>query len=364
MPRIVFCPDSFKGSTSAPGAADALAAGWARVRPGDELVVLGQADGGEGTTDVVASATDDGEWHQVPATGPDGRPTIGRWHQVGDAAVCDLAQVVGLPLMARPEPYRASTRGLGQVIAAALAAGARTIHVGLGGSASTDGGAGALAALGWQLLDAAGTPVPDGGGGLPAIRTVRAPEPPPDAEVVLVTDVTAPLLGPGGAAAVFGPQKGAGPDDIPVLERGLAHWADLLGGPADLPGMGAAGGVGYGLARGLGARIVDGAAWVSRRTGLDAAIGGADLVVTGEGRFDRTSLEGKVVGHVLGLARTAGVECRVVAGQAGDLPDPVPAVLSLTELAGSPEASLADPQRWLVRAGELLARRWMPGNAS
>lgn len=362
MSRIVFCPDSFKGSTTATGAAGALAAGWSRVRRDDEVVVLGQADGGEGTTEVVAAAAGEGDWHEVPATGPDGGPTLGRWHQVGDAAVCDLAQVVGLPMMARPEPYRASTRGLGQVIAAALAAGARSVHVGLGGSASTDGGAGALAALGWQLLDAAGTPVPDGGGGLAAIRTVRPPEPRPEAEVVLVTDVTAPLLGPGGAAAVFGPQKGAGPDDIPVLERGLAHWADLLGGPTDRPGMGAAGGVGYGLARGLGAEIVDGAAWVSRRTGLDAAVAGADLVVTGEGRFDRTSLEGKVVGHVLGLARAAGVPCRIVAGQSEDLPGPT--VITLTELAGSPEGPLADPQRWLARAGELLARRWTPGSGS
>lgn len=355
VPRIVFCPDSFKGSVAAPRAARALAAGWSHVRPTDDTVVLGQADGGEGTTEVVAAAAAGGRWHEVAAVGPDGRRVTGRWHQAGGAAVCDLAQVVGLPLMARPDPYGASTRGLGQVIAAALASGARTVHVGLGGSASTDGGAGALAALGWRLLADDGTSVPDGGGALRSIATVVPPVSAPDAEVVLVTDVTAPLLGPSGAAAVFAPQKGAGPDDIPVLEAGLVHWAELLGGPTDVPGMGAAGGVGYGFARALGAHIVDGAAWVSQRTGLDAEIARADLVVTGEGRFDRTSLGGKVVGHVLGLARAAAVGCHIVAGQADDVPD-APPVTSLTELAGSPEASLADPERWLVRAGEQLAR--------
>lgn len=354
MARVILCPDSFKGSLGAPEVAAALAAGWLRQRPDDTVVELPQADGGEGTVAAYATAFPDGTWHEVPATGAGGAPVTGRWYEHDGVALCELAQVAGLPSLPRPDPLGATSRGLGEVIADAAASGVATVFVGLGGSASTDGGAGALRALGFELLDASGAPLPDGGGALVDLAVVRRPDRGLTVPVVALTDVTSPLLGPTGAAAVFGPQKGADPAQVQLLERGLTRWAGLLGGPTDLPGMGAAGGLGYGLVEGLGATIAEGAAWVSRHTGLDDAIVGADLVVTGEGRFDRTSLRGKIVGHVVDLARRHGVAVQVVAGQAEDLAE-APPVTTLVGQAGSVAAAIADPRRWLEEIGAALA---------
>lgn len=357
MARVVLCPDSFKGSVSARDVALALAEGWQRHRPADEVVVVPQADGGEGTTEAYATARPSGRWHEVAAVGADGAPVTGRWYEHDGIAVCELAQVAGLPSLTRPDPLGATSRGLGQVIADAAAAGLRAIHVGLGGSASTDGGAGALRALGFEATDAAGAPLRDGGGALVGLTDLRRPHILPRTPIVVLTDVTSPLLGPTGAAAVFAPQKGADADQVMLLERGLQRWAALLGGPTDQPGMGAAGGLGYGLVAGLGATLTDGAAWVSHHTGLDDAIATADLVITGEGRFDRTSLQGKVVGHVLDLSRTHGVSVQVVAGQAADLGPDSPPVTTLVARAGSVDAAVADPARWLAEIGTELARR-------
>jgi len=363
LASVIICPDSFKGSVSATGAAAAIAAGWRSVRPGDKIVELGQADGGEGTTAAYAAAFPDGRWHEAPASGADGAPVTGRWYVHDGLAVCELAQVAGLPSLSQPDPLGATSRGLGEVIAAAADAGCQRLAVGLGGSASTDGGAGALRALGLELRDEHGARLPDGGGALVNLVTIdgaeelagRLPMP-----VVVLTDVTSPLLGANGAAAVFGPQKGAGPGEIALLERGLQRWASLLGGATDVAGMGAAGGLGYGLVQGLGASLTDGAAWISRHTGLDDAIAGADLVITGEGRFDRTSLRGKVVGHVLALARETGAPVQVVAGQAADLEPSSPPVSTLLDRAGSVSAAVAEPERWLTEIGAELAASW-PG---
>ncbi|HIT76116.1 MAG TPA: glycerate kinase [Candidatus Avipropionibacterium avicola] len=357
---VVLCPDSFKGSASATEAADWLAQGWRQVRPDDTVVALGQADGGEGTAEVVAAAQPGGRWHELTVCGPDRRPVTGRWYRHGSTATCDLAQMSGLPLMGELDPTGATTRGLGQVIGAAVAAGCTLIQVGLGGSASTDGGAGALAALGWSLTDADGAPVPDGGQGLTRIASLTPGDWPDEVEVLVVTDVTAPLLGPNGAAAVFGPQKGATADDIALLDAALAHWATVLGGDPEAPGAGAAGGVGYGFATALGARLVPGADWVAERTGLTTLLPGADLVVTGEGRFDATSWTGKVTGSVLTAVGDA-TRSAVVAGQVSpDAARPGLTMIALSELAGSSEAALADPQRWLVRAGSALAEGFEP----
>lgn len=354
---VVFCPDAFKGSATATEVAAWLAQGWRSVRSGDTLIELAQADGGEGTAEVLAAADPGGVWHELEVTGPDHRPVVGRWYGHGTTAVCDLAQMSGLPLMATLDPMGATTRGLGQVIADAVASGCTKILIGLGGSASTDGGAGALAALGWQLTGQNALPIPDGGAGLAGLTEITPASWPAEIEVIAITDVTAGLLGADGAAAVFGPQKGASEEQIDELDRALTHFAELLGGNPDRPGAGAAGGVGFGLATALGAQIVPGADWIAQRTGLTALLPTADLVVSGEGRFDATSWTGKVVGSILNAvgdpARTA-----VVAGQVADTERAGTGLttLALTDLAGSSEAALADPEHWIIEAGRQLAR--------
>lgn len=357
MPTVVIAPDSFKGSLSAREVAEAIAAGWRAVRPGDELVLVPQADGGEGTLDAVeASVPGAVRCSAGSVTGPDGRPTPGEWLQLPDGtAVVELAQPSGLPLMRELDAFGATTRGLGQVIRAALEAGATSLVIGLGGSASTDAAAGALAELGLVLLDEQGELVADGGRGLADVVDVHrdALIPPPAGGVTLLTDVTAPLLGPAGAAAVFGPQKGATPAQVAQLDAALAHLAELLGGDPDAAGSGAAGGAGYGFATVWGATIVSGADRLAELSGLRAAIDRADVVLTGEGRFDEQSLTGKVVGSILALGATG-----VIAGQV-TAPTGV-WTASLTDLAGSAEASMADPARWLRVAGANAARDLSP----
>ncbi|MGW0769127.1 glycerate kinase [Streptomyces sp. NPDC002676] len=352
--KVVLAPDSFKGTVSAADAARALDGGWRSVRPADHLVIRPMGDGGEGTLAAVAAAHPGTSLTGVGGcTGPDGRPVDGEYALLPDGtAVVELATASGITLMAELAPLTATTRGTGELIAAALDRGARRLMVALGGSASTDGGAGLLAALGLHLLDADGVPLPDGGGALPHAHRVdrgRFRAAPPGG-VQLLTDVASPLLGPEGAAAVYGPQKGASPADIELLEGGLTRLAELLGGDPWRPGAGAAGGAAHGLMAAWGATVIPGAAAVADLLGLDEALAGADLVVTGEGRFDATSLLGKVVGEVLSRADRAGVAARVVAGES-----PEEGVLTLSRLAGDPDAARARAIHWLHRAGAALA---------
>ena len=368
--RVVIAPDSFKGSLAADRVAAALADGWLSVRPGDDIVRLPVADGGEGTLDVFAAAVPGARRRPVKVTGPDGTPGIrlvdGEWLALPDGtAVVELARGSGLPLLGeRRDPLGAHTVGLGQLLAAALDEPAtKQIIVTLGGSASTDGGTGALAALGARFLDETGVPLPPGGGELARLAAVDLAglRPAPPGGVLCLTDVDAPLCGPSGAAAIFGPQKGASPDDIRLLDDGLGRLAALLGGEPDAPGAGAAGGTGYGLAAAWGARLVPGAATVAEHAGLPAALANADVVVTGEGRFDTTSLSGKVVGGVLRLAAArdgaAGpVPVLLVAGQLAAPPPPgVDAALALATLARGVPAAIAEPERWLAAAAAQLA---------
>jgi glycerate kinase len=354
--RVVIAPDSFKGTLSATDAAAALAAGWRSVRPHDDLVELPQADGGEGTLDAIARAVPDCTVHSVePVTGPDGRPVAARWLGMPDgSALVELAASSGLPLMAELDPLGATTRGLGEVLRAVLDAGAASVAIALGGSASTDGGAGALRALGLSLLDADGAAVPEGGAGLAEIATVDASRlrPPPRGGGVLLTDVTAPLLGPSGAAAVFGPQKGADAATVAVLEAGLERFAALIGGDPAAEGMGAAGGTAFGFAALWGASVRSGAEFVARATGLPASVRTADVVLTGEGRFDEQSSRGKVVGSIVALPTTARLG--IVAGQIA-IAAPCWAA-SLVDEAGSLAAAIAEPEHWLAVAGAQAAR--------
>lgn len=363
--RVVVAPDSFKGSIDAAAAAAAIAGGWRQVRPTDEVTELPLADGGEGTAAVVAAAVPGSRWHVAEVSGPaDSHVTAGWLELPGNGAVIELAAAAGLPLLTVLSPLTAHSFGVGELIGLALDGGARHVDVALGGSACTDGGTGALAALGARFLDADGFELPRGGGALARIAAVDLSglRPPPPDGTSCLTDTRAPLLGQGGAAAVFGPQKGASPADIKLLEAGLSKLAELLGGDPDAPGAGAAGGCGYGLAAGWQAALESGAQRIAAVAGLPAVLRGADVVITGEGRYDETSLGGKVVGAVVAAAGAAGVTAAVVAGQLG-FPARVTTV-ELSALAGSPEAAFGEPDRWLTAAGRLLATGLGPASAS
>ena len=350
--RIVFAPDSFKGSIDARSAAAELASGWREVRPADELILLPQADGGEGTLDAISAALPNSQRFSAGmVAGPDGRKTPGEWLQLANGtAIVELAQCAGIGLMARLDAMRASSRGLGEVIRAAVEAGAEALVIGLGGSASTDGGAGALSALGLKLTDARDNSVRDGGAGL---ANIVSAEPsglisPPPGGVTLLADVTTPLLGTLGSAAIFGPQKGASATECALLDKGLSHFARLVGGDPTASGSGAAGGTAFGFATFWNAQTISGAAYIAELTGLTSA--GADVILTGEGRFDEQSLMGKVVGNALRLSARVGV----VAGQVAIQTDAW--TISLSTLAGSTQAALATPRVWLRRAGAQAAR--------
>src|SRR5215472_4509674 len=363
--RVVVAPDSFKGSIDAAGAAAAIAAGWRQVRPADEVIELPLADGGEGTAAVIAAAIPASRWHVAEVSGPAEARVAAGWLELpGNGAVVELAAAAGLPLLAELRPLTAHSFGVGELIGHALDAGARRIDVALGGSACTDGGSGALAALGARFLDADGRELPRGGAALARLAAVDLSglRPGPVDGVSCLTDVLAPLLGPGGAAAVFGPQKGARPADIGLLEAGLGRLAELLGGNPDAPGAGAAGGCAYGLVAAWHAALQPGADRIATIVGLPAAMIGADLVITGEGRYDATSLTGKVVGTVLADAELAGVVTAIVAGRV-DLPTRA-TVVELTGLAGSPDDAFDQPGRWLTAAGQMLATGYGPTSAS
>ncbi|MEE6286703.1 glycerate kinase [Georgenia sp. MJ173] len=326
-PTVVVAPDSFKGSVTAQQAAGAMARGArSAFGPGARVTVLPMADGGEGTLDAVLGALG-GEERQVDAHDALGRPRLARYGLAGTLAVIEAAEGNGLPAVADLplQPLRADSRGVGEIARAALDAGATELLLCLGGSASTDGGTGLLTALGARFLDADGAPVAPGGGGLANIAAVDLDHLHPGARAArwrLAVDVDNPLVGPRGAAAVFGPQKGAGPAEVEVLDRGLDHLATVLGRAAGTgaeyllsrPGAGAAGGLPLALITLLGAELVPGARLVAEATGLDAALATADVVLTGEGSLDSQSLDGKVVDAVRSLARP-GAAVVVIAGR-------------------------------------------------
>lgn len=362
--RIAICPDSFKGTCPAADVAGAIVRGWRSVRPGDECIAAPMADGGEGTIDAMASANPAGEIVSLGVRGPIGEPVdAGLLRLPDDTWIVELAETSGiayLPKVTHATAASASTFGLGEAIRHAAENGARRILVGLGSSASTDGGLGALVALGARALGTDGGPVSPGNAGLHELATLDLSTCIPLPEVVALTDVESPLLGSRGAAAVFGPQKGASPEDVVTFDAGLARLAAMVDADPDAPGAGAAGGTGFGLLA-LGARIRPGAVEIADVLGLPAQIRDADLVITGEGSFDTQSLAGKVPSIVFGLADAAGVASVVIAGRV--VPDAVAArrsqapleAWSLTELAGGADAAMADTARWLEAAGARAA---------
>ncbi|MDR0847977.1 MAG: glycerate kinase [Propionibacteriaceae bacterium] len=359
--RVVIAPDSFKGTLDAQEASHGIAQGWLEVRPNDQIQELPQADGGEGTARLLTEAVPGARWIEVPhLTGPDSRPVSSGFGLLPDGtAMVDLASASGIIHMVALDPLGAHTIGLGELLRQAVYSGARRIVVGLGGSASTDGGMGALTALGLKAFDASGQLLPLGGGSLTRLDHVSLEDllPPPPDGVELLVDVTSPLYGPKGAASVFGPQKGASPKDIALLEAGLVRLAEVLGGQPQTPGAGSAGGTGYGLATGWAARFVPGAPRIAELTGLVEACAQADVVILGEGRLDSTSFAGKVVDHALGLSESA--PWRIIV--AGDVVATPPAdsiqTVSLTRLAGSPQEAMAHADSLIVKAGGVAAQR-------
>ncbi|WHM35154.1 glycerate kinase [Streptomyces sp. BPPL-273] len=325
--RVLVAADKFKGSLTAVEVAERVTAGLRRVVPDVVVEALPVADGGDGT--VAAAVAAGFERREVRVAGPLGDPVTAAYALRGDTAVVEMAEASGLQRL--PEgvlaPLTASTYGSGELLRAALDAGARSIVFGVGGSATTDGGAGMLAALGARFLDADGEPVAPGGGGLAALASADLSGLDPrlaEVELVLASDVDNPLTGPKGAPAVYGPQKGASPDDVTALDAALAHFAEVLAGTESVgaraaeyaasPGAGAAGGIGYGALL-LGARFRAGIEVMLDVLGFAPALERAGLVVTGEGSLDEQTLHGKAPAGVAAAARAAGKEVVAVCGR-------------------------------------------------
>src|SRR5690606_9245753 len=320
--RVVLAPDSFKGTITAADAARELADGWRRVDPGAELVLRPMADGGEGTVAAFAAAVPGARPMPVTVDGPAGARAETSWLLLpasADApagtAVLDMASTSGIEMLDELRPWDADSSGFGQAIAAAMDHGVSRLVLGIGSSASTDGGIGMLRALGARFLDAAGADVAAGARGLAALSRADLSALRPAPEVLVLTDVTNPLTGPRGAAEVVGPQKGlTDAADRGAADAGLVRLAALLDLDVSIPGAGAAGGVGGALVA-WGARLLPGAEEVARLIGLADAVSGADVVVTGEGAYDGQSGAGKVPSFVAAVAADAGVRTALVAGR-------------------------------------------------
>src|SRR6266550_3317068 len=284
---ILVAPAAFKGTLGPRRVADALAVGARRALPGAAVLQCPIADGGDGLLDAVLAPAALRE--RLSVTGPLGEPVSGELGWVDpETAIFESATACGIALL-KPEqldPLRATTRGVGELVWEAVERGAKTVVVGLGGSATVDGGTGAARGLGWEFLDAAGASLPEGGGSLAQLAEIDGGWG-MAARVIALADVTTPLVGSRGAAPVFGPQKGAGPEGVKLLSRGLERKAELAGG----------------------------AEWVLARVGFDAALAKAQLVITGEGTFDKTSLVGKASGEVVRRAQAAKTRVAVVAGK-------------------------------------------------
>lgn len=325
VPRVLIAADKFKGSLTAVQVAERVMTGLRRVVPGVEVEALPVADGGDGTVDAAVAAGF--ERREVRVAGPLGDELTAAFALRGDTAVVEMAEASGLQRLPAGvfAPLTSSTYGSGELLRAALDAGARTIVFGVGGSATTDGGAGMLSALGARFVDAEGEPVAPGGAALSDVATADLSGLDPrlsSVDLVLASDVDNPLTGPKGAPAVYGPQKGASPDDVEILDAALGHFAAVLeksiGSSATeyaaAPGAGAAGGIGYG-ALVLGARFRPGIEVMLDVLGFAPALERATLVITGEGSLDEQTLHGKAPAGVAAAARAAGKEVVAVCGR-------------------------------------------------
>jgi glycerate kinase len=357
--RIVIAPDKFAGTLTAVEAAEAIAVGWARQAPSDQIEQVPMADGGPGFVDVLHS-TLGGELLAATVTGPHGSPTPATVLLVGDTAYVESAQACGLSLTGGRGAETATTYGVGELVLAARDAGARRVVVGLGGSGSNDGGAGLLAALGAT----ADRPLDAGGAALSGLASLVLPRP-PGIEIVAASDVDSPLTGLFGATKVYGPQKGLAEEQLPGLDGALQDLAAAAGPSgrrlALAPGAGAAGGLGYALLL-LGAERRPGLEIVADAVGLLDRSRRADLVVTGEGAFDFSSRAGKVPAGVADVAARAARPCVVLAGRV-DVGSRemralgVESAYAMLDLVGE-ERSFADPAGSLAALAQRVARSW------
>ncbi len=372
--RVLVAADKFKGSLTAVEVAERVAAGLRRVVPDVDVEALPVADGGDGT--VAAAVAAGFERREARVAGPLGDEVTAAFALRGDTAVVEMAEASGLQRLPAGvlAPLTASTYGSGELLRAALDAGARTIVFGVGGSATTDGGAGMLSALGARFLRAGGEPVAPGGGGLADVASADLSGLDPrltDVELVLASDVDNPLTGPTGAPAVYGPQKGASPADVETLDAALAHFAKVLEGTvgaraaeyAASPGAGAAGGIGYGALL-LGARFRAGIEVMLDVLGFAPALERAELVITGEGSLDEQTLHGKAPAGVAAAARAAGKEVVAVCGR---LALPAEALgragirraYPLTDVEPDVAKCIADAGPILERVAERIARDFL-----
>jgi glycerate 2-kinase len=375
--RVVVAPDSFGGALDSVGVAAAIAAGWLKVRPGDEVLRRPMADGGEGTLAAVADALGDGaERRTVETTDPLGRPISADWLLLGDGreAFIEMAAASGLARLSVDErtPQNAgasSTRGTGDLVRAALDAGVERITIGLGGSATTDGGSGLLRALGARFTGD-NDELPEGGAALGRLERIDASGLDPrlgDVKLVIASDVTNPLCGPRGAAATYGPQKGADESTVAALDAALATYGRAIEKAtgrlvADLPGAGAAGGTTAGLIGLAHATVRPGVEVVAELVGLAEALEIADLVITGEGRADEQTLQGKTAMGVAALARPRATPVALLCGALGDRAEALDAAMSLAVVQPvvdrpmSLQEAMADTERLLQAGAARLAR--------
>ncbi|MDQ0937053.1 glycerate kinase [Streptomyces turgidiscabies] len=372
--RVLIAADKFKGSLTAVEVAERVSAGLRKAAPGVEIESLPVADGGDGT--VAAAVAAGFERREVRVAGPLGHEVTAAFALRGDTAVVEMAEASGLQRLPAGvfAPLTASTYGSGELLRAAMDAGARTIVFGVGGSATNDGGAGMLSALGARLLDADGAPVPPGGGGLGGLVTADLSDLDArlaDVDFVLASDVDNPLTGPTGAPAVYGPQKGASPDDVAALDGALAHYAKVLetvigwkaAEYAAAPGAGAAGGIGYG-ALVIGARFRPGIEVMLDVLGFADALDRATLVITGEGSLDEQTLHGKAPAGVAAAARAQGREVVAVCGRLALRPEAlgragIRRAYPLTEIEPDLAKCVSDAGPLLERVAENIGRDFL-----
>ncbi|MEX5591239.1 glycerate kinase [Pseudomonas orientalis] len=372
--KIIIAPDSFKDSLSAERVAQAIADGLVQVWPDAQLVQCPMADGGEGTVAAVLAACN-GQLRSQTVSGPLGAAVQAHWGWLADShtAIIEMAEASGLQLVApgQRDACSSSTYGTGELIRAALDLGARRIILAIGGSATNDGGAGAMQALGVQLFDAQDQPLLPGGlalAGLARISLENLDSRLAQVRFEIAADVNNPLCGAHGASAIFGPQKGANPKQVLQLDAALGHFADhcarvLPGDVRDEPGSGAAGGLGFAAKAFLGAQFRAGVEVVAELVGLDAAVRGADLVITGEGRFDAQTLRGKTPFGVARIARHHQVPVIVIAGTLGEgyeqmYAHGVDAAFALPSAPMSLEQACSEAPRLLRERAADIARLW------
>lgn len=371
--KVLVAPDKFKGTLTARAAAESIARGWRKARPADRLDLLPISDGGDGFGEILSGAIA-ARQQRLKTVDAAGRPLIAHWWWEPESrtAIIESARIIGLALLppGKFHPFQLDTRGLSVAFAAALKKGARRCLVGIGGSATNDGGFGLARALGWQFFDRGGRPI-ERWTDLHQLVSLRPPRKRIDLEVVVAVDVQNRLLGARGCSRIYGPQKGLRPADFPTAENSLRRLAAVAREQfhhdfAIEPGSGAAGGLGFGLRAFAGGRLAPGFDLIARHAQLDRHLRRVDLVVTGEGALDKSTLMGKGVGELASRCKKRKIPCVGLGGRVEDraqLRRIFAVARALTEIT-SPEKAKQAAGRYLEQLAELAARQWRPGQGS